>query len=65
MIGRQTFHQQIAQNKRRSWLLLLLITALLVVLGYVIGVAWTADPTAGLVFIPASLGVSAALSAGA
>ena len=37
MIGRQTFHQQIAQNKRRSWLLLLVIGAFLVVLGAVIG----------------------------
>lgn len=65
MIVRQTFHQQIAQNKRRSWLLLLVITAVLVVLGYVIGVAWTGDPGAGLVFIPAAIALSGALSAAA
>lgn len=65
MIARQTFHQQIAQNKRRSWLLLAIITALLVVLGYVIGVAWTGDPRGALLFVPAALAVSGALSVGA
>ena len=65
MITRQTFHQQIAQNKRRSWLLLLVIAAVLVILGYVIGVAWTGDPGSGLVFIPAALAIAGVFSAGA
>jgi len=65
VIVRQTFHQQIAQNKRRSWLLLAVITAVLIVFGYVIGVAWTGDPGGGLVFIPAALALSGALSAAA
>jgi heat shock protein HtpX len=65
MIERQTFRQQIARNKRRSWLLLLVVTLLLVVLGYAIGVAWTGDPRSGLVAIPAAIALAVALSAGA
>ena len=65
MIARQTFHQQIAQNKRRSWFLLLVVTAVLVVLGYVIGVAWTGSAGSGLIFIPAAIALSAVLSLGA
>lgn len=65
MIQRQTFHQQIAQNKRRSWLLMLVVAAILVILGYVVGVAWTGDPAAALVAVPAALGLAALLSAGA
>ena len=65
MSTRQTFQQQIAQNKRRSWLLLLVIAALLVVFGYVIGVAWTGNPRTGLVFIPAAIALSGVLSMGA
>ncbi|MFN8621749.1 MAG: zinc metalloprotease HtpX [Chloroflexota bacterium] len=65
MIARQTFHQQIAQNKRRSWLLLLVVTAVLVLLGYVIGVALTGSAGSGLIFIPAAIALSVVLSAGA
>lgn len=65
MIGRQTFHQQIAQNKRRSWLLLLVIGAILVVLGAVIGYAWTGEPSSALLFVPAAIGLTGALSAAA
>jgi heat shock protein HtpX len=65
VIGRQTFHQQIAQNKRRSWLLLLIVGAILVVLGAVIGYAWTTEPASALLFVPASIALTAALSAGA
>jgi heat shock protein HtpX len=65
MIGRQTFHQQVAQNKRRSWLLLLIIAAILAVLGALIGFAWTGEPASVLVFVPAAIALSAALSAAA
>jgi heat shock protein HtpX len=65
MIGRQTFHQQIAQNKRRSWLLLLIIGAFLVVLGTVIGFAWTGEPASAVVFVPAAIALTGALSAAA
>ncbi len=65
MIGRQTFHQQIAQNKRRSWLLLLVIGAILVLLGVVVGYAWTGEPSSALLFVPAAIGLTGALSAAA
>jgi heat shock protein HtpX len=65
MIERQTFHQQIAQNKRRSWLLLLIVAAVLVILGWVVGLAWTGDPASGLIAVPAALSIAALLSAGA
>ncbi len=65
MIGRQTFHQQIAQNKRRSWLLLLIVGAILVLLGALVGYAWTGEPAAVLVFVPAAIALTAVLSLGA
>ena len=52
-VARQTFQQQIAQNKRRSWLLVILLTLILVVLGALVGtpcsasVAWA---IAGIAF---------------
>jgi heat shock protein HtpX len=62
---RQTFYQQIAQNKRRSLVLVVVIGALLVVLGYFVGLALTGDPTGALVVIPVALLLAGVLSLGA
>jgi heat shock protein HtpX len=65
MIKRQTFQQQITQNKRRSWLLLVILTAILVVLGGVIGYAMTGDTTGTAVAVAGAILLSVVLSAGA
>jgi heat shock protein HtpX len=44
----QTFHAQIAANRRNSFLLVLIIVALVVLLGFAIGFAWTGDEVGGL-----------------
>jgi heat shock protein HtpX len=64
-VVRQTFYQQIAQNKRRSWLLMLVLTGLLVLLGALIGYAITADVTGAAAAVVGALILSAILSAGA
>jgi heat shock protein HtpX len=61
----QTFYQQIAQNKRRSVLLVIVLGAILVVLGYVVGLALTGDPSGALVAIPGAILLTAVLAAGA
>jgi heat shock protein HtpX len=61
----QTFYQQIAQNKRRSLLLVLILGVILVVLGYFVGLFLTGDPTGALVAIPGAILLTAVLSAGA
>jgi heat shock protein HtpX len=65
MIGRQTFHQQIAANKRRSWLLLFIVAATLVIFGAAVGIAWTGDVSGALIAVPAALALSIVLSLGA
>ncbi len=44
----QTFHAQIAANRRNSFLLVLIVVGLLVLLGFSIGYALTGEPTGGL-----------------
>jgi heat shock protein HtpX len=44
----QTFHAQIAANRRNSFLLVVIIVGLVVLLGFSIGYAWTADTAGGL-----------------
>jgi heat shock protein HtpX len=61
----QTFYQQIAQNKRRSLLLVLILGAILVLLGYFVGLFLTGDPTGALVAIPGAILLTAVLAAGA
>jgi heat shock protein HtpX len=63
--ARQTFYQQIAQNKRRSLLLVLVLGAILVALGYLVGLYLTGDATGALVAIPGALLLTALLAAGA
>lgn len=63
--ARQTFQQQIAQNKRRSWLLVILLTLLLVVLGALVGYALTGSTTGAGAAVVFAIVLSAILSAGA
>jgi heat shock protein HtpX len=63
--ARQTFYQQIAHNKRRSLLLVLVIAAILVVLGYAVGLYLTGEVTTALVAIPGALALTGVLSLGA
>jgi heat shock protein HtpX len=64
-VQRETFHQQIAQNKRRSILLVILIGIILSVLGYFAGLFFTGDATGALFFIPISVAVTAVIALGA
>ena len=64
-VQRETFYKQIAQNKRRSILLVLLIGLILCVLGYVAGYYFTGDAAGALLFIPLSVAVTGVLAAGA
>jgi heat shock protein HtpX len=64
-VKRETFHQQIAQNKRRSILLVIVIGIILSVLGYFAGLFFTNDAAGALFFIPISIGVTAVLALGA
>jgi heat shock protein HtpX len=64
-VQRETFYQQIAQNKRRSILLVLVIGLILCVLGYFAGYVFTGDAAGALLFIPLSIAVTAVLAAGA
>ena len=63
--ARQTFYQQIRQNKIRSLLLVAVIVVILAALGYFIGVFITEDPYSGVVFIPFAAGLAGLLSLGA
>ena len=59
-VARQTFQQQIAQNKRRSWLLCSSWALILVLLGALIGYALTGSATgavAGVIFAAIILSV--------
>ncbi len=64
-VVRQSFYQQIAQNKRRSWLLMLILGAILVALGAVIGYALSGSSTGAGVAVVGAIILSALLSAGA
>ncbi len=64
-VRRQTFQQQITQNKRRSWLLVIILTLLLVVLGALVGYALTGSATGAGAAVAFAIVLSAVLSAGA
>ncbi len=64
-VARQSFYQQIAQNKRRSWLLMILLSLILVLLGAVIGYALTGSATGAGAAVVGALILSVVLSAGA
>jgi len=64
-VKRQTFQQQISQNKRRSWLLVILLTLILVVLGALVGYALVGSATGAAVAVIGALVLSVILSAGA
>ena len=61
-VQRETFHQQIAQNKRRSILLVIVIGIILSALGYFAGLFFTGDAAGALFFIPISVGVTAVIA---
>lgn len=54
-VARQTFHQQIAQNKRRSLLLVVGILAILGLLGYFAGYFMTGEPSGALIAVPVAM----------
>lgn len=64
-VVRETFHQQIQQNKRRSIVLMLIVVAILGVLGYFVGFFFAGDPAGAFIFVPFALGFGVLLSAGA
>ncbi len=64
-VQRETFYQQIRQNKFRSILLVLVIAAILGVLGYFAGYFFTGDPAGAFIFVPLAMVLAGVLSAGA
>ncbi|MBX3029091.1 MAG: zinc metalloprotease HtpX [Chloroflexi bacterium] len=64
-VARQTFQQQIAQNKRRSWVLLLVLTVILMALGALMGYAMTGEALGAVWAVIGALVLSVVLSAGA
>jgi heat shock protein HtpX len=60
----ETFHSQIASNRRRSLLLVAIVAALLAAFGFVIGFAMTGAPTGGLIAVVIALVIAGLLSAG-
>jgi len=64
-IVRETFHQQIRQNKVRSLLLMVAIVVLLGVMGYFVGFFFVADPAGAVLFVPLAMGLAGLLSLGA
>jgi len=64
-VARETFHQQIRQNKVRSVLLMLTIVAILGALGYFMGFFFVQDPALAVIFVPLAMGFAGLLSIGA
>jgi heat shock protein HtpX len=64
-VTRQTFHQQIAHNKRRSLLLLAAMIAILALLGWFFGIFLTGDPADGVIAVPFAIALATFLAAGA
>jgi heat shock protein HtpX len=64
-VVRETFYQQIRQNKLRSVLLVLLIVALLGALGFLAGYIFTGEFTGALIFVPLAMLLAGVLSVGA
>jgi len=59
-----TFYNQIAENKRKSFLLALIVVALFGALGFSIGYAISGDPSGALVAMAIALGIGSALAVG-
>jgi len=59
-----TFHNQIAANRRNSFLLSLVIVILFALLGFSIGFAISGDPAGAVVVMAITLAVGAAIAAG-
>lgn len=51
-LARETFHQQIGQNKRRSILLMAVVVVIFAVLAWFIGFALAGDPANAIFFVP-------------
>ena len=51
-LARETFHQQISQNKRRSILLMAVVVVIFAVLAWFIGFALAGDPANAVFFVP-------------
>jgi heat shock protein HtpX len=64
-VARETFYQQIAENKRRSWLLLGAVAAILAIVGWFVGLFLTEDTVGAAYAIPFAIGLAAVLSLGA
>ncbi|MCY7419947.1 MAG: zinc metalloprotease HtpX, partial [Chloroflexi bacterium] len=64
-IARQSFYQQIAQNKRRSWLLMFALGAILMLVGAIIGYAITGSTTGAGAAVVGAFILAILLSAGA
>ena len=64
-VVRETFYQQIRQNKVRSILLMLVIVGILGALGYFMGFYFAGDPASALFFVPFAMGLAGLLSVGA
>jgi heat shock protein HtpX len=64
-VVRETFYQQIRQNKLRSLLLVLAIVALLGALGFLAGYIFTGEFTGALIFVPLAMLLAGVLSLGA
>lgn len=62
-VKRETFYQQIAQNKRRSILLVVILVAILGALGYVTGILFTEDPAGAFIFVPFAMLLAGGLAA--
>jgi heat shock protein HtpX len=59
-----TFYNQIAENKRKSFLLALVVVALFGALGFSIGYAISGDPSGALVAMAIALGIGSAIAVG-
>lgn len=64
-VVRETFYQQIRQNKLRSLLLVLLIVALLGALGFLAGYLFTGELAGAFIFVPLAMLLAGVLSVGA
>jgi heat shock protein HtpX len=60
----ETFHSQIAANRRRSLLLVAIVAALLAAFGFVVGFAISGEPTGGFIAVGVALIFAGLLSAG-
>lgn len=60
----QSFYQQIAQNRRRSVVLVVLVAAILAVLGFVIGYAMTGASSGGVAAVVIALLIATLLTVG-